>query len=333
MAHRRHWLVAGLVPLVFAGTSTAAFAAAEPGAATSDQQQAAPTLPTMPEIDRLNLGTDLSDRMTLPVQIGGLGPYAFLIDTGSQRSIVATELAQRLSLPELPPVEIISMGGRETVAAVHLNEIRYGNQVSRDMPALSIAHDSLGSAGLIGLDGLKGKRVTLDFRARKLELTRSQPSRRDETGIIVRAKSKLGQLILVNSKIDGSRVNVVLDTGAELSVGNMALFNSLKQKKLVIPPQPSTITSVTGEVIPVLFTVVRRIDIESVTLENVPMVFLDAAPFAELDLQDRPAMLLGMRMLRMFDRVAIDFGTREVNFQLPRSDSGERKTRDMLAAL
>ena len=42
--------------------------------------------------------------------------------------------------------------------------------------------------------------------------------------------------------------------------------------------------------------------------------------FAELDLADRPSMLLGMKMLRMFDRVAIDFGGRHVDFRLPHLD-------------
>jgi predicted aspartyl protease len=293
----------------------------EPATATADAPSTVPLLNfTDTTIDFLRIGIDDAERMTLPVEIGQGGPYPFIIDTGSHRSIVATELAQRLSLVELPPVQIVSMAGRETVAAVHLDRIQFGSQVISDMPVLSIAHDALGGAGLIGLDGLKNKRVTLDFKKRQLAIGKSVPanfSNYDRNTIVVQAKSKLGQLILVNSRIDGKKVNIILDTGAEISVGNMALFRSLKQQKLVMPPTKVVIKSVTGQSIDAQFAVVRRIEIDSVNLSNVPMVFLDAAPFQELGLADRPSMLLGMRMLRMFDRVAIDFGNRHVDFQLP----------------
>jgi predicted aspartyl protease len=293
----------------------------EPATATADAPSTVPLLNfTDTTIDFLRIGIDDAERMTLPVEIGQGGPYPFIIDTGSHRSIVATELAQRLSLVELPPVEIVSMAGRETVAAVHLDRIQFGSQVISDMPVLSIAHDALGGAGLIGLDGLKNKRVTLDFKKRQLAIGKSAPanfSNYDRNTIVVQAKSKLGQLILVNSRIDGKKVNIILDTGAEISVGNMALFRSLKQQKLVMPPTKVVIKSVTGQSIDAQFAVVRRIEIDSVNLSNVPMVFLDAAPFQELGLADRPSMLLGMRMLRMFDRVAIDFGNRHVDFELP----------------
>jgi len=274
--------------------------------------------PAESDQSRLLLGTARSDRMTMPVQIGAGGPYDFLIDTGSQRTIVATEIAQRLALPALPPVQIVSMAGRVTVSAVMLGGLRFGDHAIETLNALSIAHSDLGSAGLIGLDSLKDKRLTLDFRNRRMDVgkSRRRPVRADADTIIVEARSKFGQLILVDSKVDGRKVNVILDTGAEMSIGNMALFNKLKVKKLLVPPQPTTLTSVTGLEVPAQFTVVRKLTIGSVTLNNVPMVFLDAAPFEELDLADKPAMLLGMRMRRLFDQVAIDFGNRHVDFRI-----------------
>ncbi|MBO9581901.1 MAG: retroviral-like aspartic protease family protein [Sphingobium sp.] len=330
-------LALGLAAVTLAGPVAAIPDASLPAdkaaasAATADAPSTAPLLNVADTaIDFLRIGADDADRMTLPVEIGQGGPYPFIVDTGSYRSIVATELAQRLSLQTLPPVEIVSMAGRETVAAVHLDRIQFGSQVISDLPVLSIAHEALGSAGLIGLDGLKNKRVTLDFKKRQLAISKSSPigfSAYDRNTIVVQARTKLGQLILVNSKVDGKKVNIILDTGAETSVGNMALFRNLKLKKLVAPPTKVQITSVTGQSIDAQFAIVRHIQIDSVTLDNVPMVFLDAAPFAELDLSDRPAMLLGMRMLRMFDRVAIDFGNRHVDFQLPQgsqTDNAER---------
>lgn len=291
---------------------------------TPNRSETAPDLdPFAPAGQPIRLGRDESALMTMPVEIIGGGTYDFVIDTGSQRTIIATELAQKLALPSLPPVQIISMAGRATVAAVTLGGLRYGDYLVERIAALSIAQNDLGSAGLIGLDGLRDKRLTLDFKARRMDVGASRRVRprqeSDPDTIVVEAKSRFGQLILVDSRIDGKRVNVILDTGAEISVGNMALFGKLKTKRLIIPPVPTTLTSVTGVEVPALFTIVRSISIGAVKLENVPMVFLDAAPFAELDLADTPAMLLGMRMLRMFDQVAIDFGSRHVDFHLRKS--------------
>jgi len=281
-------------------------------------QSFAPTPLDLQQQQLLLLGQDHAERMTMSVQIAGGGPYDFVIDTGSQRTIVATEIAQRLALPALPPVEIVSMAGRVTVSSVVLGGLKFGNHSIEDLKALSIAHNDLGSQGLIGLDSLKDKRLTLDFRNRRMDVgkSRRRSAVSEPDTIVIQARSKFGQLILVDSKVDGRKVNVILDTGAEISIGNMVLFNNLKLKKLVVPPQPTTLTSVTGLQVPALFAVVRKLSIGSVTLNNVPMVFLDAAPFEELDLGDKPAMLLGMRMLRMFDQVAIDFGNRHVDFMV-----------------
>ena len=304
-----------------------------PAAHAQEPPAAAPMAEPAPRA--IDLGVDMGDRMTLPVHIAGQGPYPFIIDTGSQRTIVSTELARQLALASAGKVSIVSMSGRATVESVEVPHLRYGSEEVGRFDALSISRANLGSAGIIGLDGLKDKKVTLDFRARSLDVADSAgPEKRtshdDGEVIVVRARSRLGQLILVDSRVDGQRVNVVLDTGAQMSIGNMALFGKMKARRLVIPPRPIALTSVTGETVMAQFTIVKRITIGSVVLQNVPMVFVDAAPFAELGYTDRPAMLLGMEMLQMFNRIAIDFGRREVNFIMPRS--GRDNTDRLLAS-
>ncbi len=293
------------------------------GAPEIPVQQATPTPAADEPARAVSLGVDVADRMTLPVHVGGSGPYPFIIDTGSHRTILSTELARQLALTSRGPVSIVAMSGRATVDTVQVPHLSFGTEEVYGVDALTLERANLGSVGLIGLDGLQDKKVTLDFRARELRVTDSAgPERSREVGdlIVVRARSRLGQLILVDSRVEGQRVSVILDTGAQVSVGNMALFAKMKASRLVIPPSPVELTSVTGETIVAQYSVVKRITVGSVTLSNVPMVFVDAAPFIELGLGKRPAMLLGMEMLRMFDRIAIDFGRREVNFVIPRSE-------------
>lgn len=319
---------------LMAGIGMPAMAQAQTPLAVVPTMQGGAAIPTVDDpLRSVSLGVDRADRMTLPVRIGGSGPYPFIIDTGSHRTILSTELARQLALVSGSPVSIIAMSGRATVDTVQVPHLSFGSEEVRGVDALTLGRENLGSVGLIGLDGLQDKKVTMDFRARELRVTDSagpeRSSRQLGDVIVVRARSKLGQLILVDSKVEGQRVSVILDTGAQVSVGNLALFAKMKESRLVMPPQPVELTSVTGGTIVAQYSVVKRITVGSVTLTNVPMVFVDAAPFIELGFSRRPAMLLGMEMLRMFDRIAIDFGRREVNFVIPRSD---RALKDRMVA-
>ena len=287
-----------------------------------------------PEDGPIDLGADKANRLTLPVHIAGAGPFPFIIDTGSMRTIVSTELAQQLALTSGGRVDIISMAGPATLDTVRLDHLAFGDDELSDVSALTVNRAHLGGAGLIGLDSLRDKRVVMDFRANNMTIADSRGQRRETHApdeIIVRARSKLGQLILVDSRVAGQKVSVILDTGAQVSVGNMALFKKLKRERLVVPPQPITLTSVTGTAVQAQYTIVRKIEVGNVTLANVPIVFVDAAPFIELGYKERPAMLLGMEMLQLFDRIAIDFGRREVNFLLPQSNGLRRSERQYAA--
>jgi hypothetical protein len=52
-------------------------------------------------------------------------------------------------------------------------------------------------------------------------------------------------------------------------------------------------------------------------LQNIPIMFADSPTFEALNLDDEPAIILGMSELKLFRRVAIDFKTRRVLFDLP----------------
>ncbi len=280
------------------------------------------------EGDTLKAGLDKANRLTLPVVIDGRGPYPFIIDTASHATIISSELASKLDLPSLAPVTVFSLAGRQRIPTVQLDGLRFGKQSAPRLAALSIASAHIGSMGLIGLDGLKDKRLIVDFRWHRLRIDRSRSehfARRQPGTIVVGGKLNLGQLIIVDSKVDNQPVNVILDTGAEYSVGNLALYDRLKRDRLVTPPIGTTVRTVTGAEVPAYYTVVRRVQIGDFSLTDVPMVFVDLAPLAKFGLADQPTMLLGMKMLRMFDRVSIDFGAQHVDFQLPQ-DGGKVDT-------
>src|SRR3546814_8617673 len=58
---------------------------------------------------------DAQARMTVPVSIGTTGPYNFIVDTGSERSVVSRELAGQLNLAAGPSVRMTAITGASTV--------------------------------------------------------------------------------------------------------------------------------------------------------------------------------------------------------------------------
>ena len=62
----------------------------------------------------------------------------------------------------------------------------------------------------------------------------------------------------------------------------------------------------------------RDITIGGVTISDLPVTFADNFAFKALKLDRKPAILLGMDALKLFDRVMVDFSNRRVGFDLPK---------------
>ena len=59
--------------------------------------------------------------IVVPVTIGGTGPYRFVIDTGSSRTVISTRLWQALRLPVVAKTLMVTPAGRDEAYVVRLN--------------------------------------------------------------------------------------------------------------------------------------------------------------------------------------------------------------------
>jgi predicted aspartyl protease len=254
-------------------------------------------------------------RLTVPVRIGGSGPYHFVVDTGSQRTVVSSSVATQLALPPSHMLTIVDVGGRHDVATALANEFGIGSRTYRDLVLPVLENEHMAADGIIGTDNMQGQRVLFDFARNRLHIGHPR-----ELGgnrgydIVVTARRKSGQLIIAQAQVDGVRVNVVIDTGAETSIGNRALQRALSRRGR---ETRITLVSVTGSEIVADFAPFEQLTIGDVSITNPAVAFADSPIFPALGLADKPAMTLGMRELRLFKRVALDFDTRKVRFDLP----------------
>jgi predicted aspartyl protease len=259
---------------------------------------------------------DSEHRMTVPVRIGANGPYDFVIDTGSQATVVSANIAGRLALPAAGIARIVDMAGRTDVPTVKVASITLGNRSFAAITAPMLEDENIGADGILGTDSLQHQRVLLDFTRNFMAIGDARTlGGNSGFEIVVTARRKLGQLIMTNAVIDGVHTEVVLDTGSNTSVGNRALQRALERRSSM---QRITLVTVTGKEVTADLGVARRLDIAEVGISNIVIAFADSPVFGALELERRPAMMLGMRELRLFRRVAIDFATRKVYFDLPR---------------
>jgi predicted aspartyl protease len=267
------------------------------------------------QVDVVEIGIDRQARMTVPVQIGKHGPFEFMIDTGAQNTVLSTGLASRLALPITGRAKLIGIAGSEMVDTVEIEQIDLGKRSYYGLLAPLLKASDMGADGIIGLDSLQGQRVQIDFRKGLMAVSDSK-SLGGNRGydIIVTARRKSGQLIMANARIDGINVEVVIDTGSETSIGNLALQNRLARRG---KQEQDVLHSVTGQTITANIGYARALQIGDVNFVNVMIAFADSPAFSALGLDRKPALLLGMRDLRQLDRIAIDFSSRRIYFDVP----------------
>lgn len=292
------------------------------------QEVEAPAEPRIEVVEQLDLEQDRTERMTVPVRIEGRGPYSFIVDTGSERTVISRELAEELGLGPGRTATVHSMTEVSRIATVVIPELEVGRRTVTDIHAPALARRHLGAEGLLGIDSLQSQRVVLDFVRGEMAVT---PSRREEGRwpegtIVVSARSRYGHLMLVDASFDGERVYVIVDTGAQVTVANTALRRRLERRRR-LALHPVQIVSVTGGTVAAEYGIARRITIGGAGIRNLPVAFADVNPFRQLDLIDRPAILLGMDALQLFDRVSFDFTNRRVRLLLPQTSRLEREVR------
>ncbi|WP_291169333.1 aspartyl protease family protein [Erythrobacter sp.] len=289
----------------------ALFALAVPAAAqvSGDGDQTTQQLPADHILDR-----DRYERLTVPVTIGGVGPYRFLIDTGAQATAITHAVADDLALPRRGQATLVALGSARAVDLVEVDELSFADRSITGLLSPLLYERHIGADGILGLDSLQDLRVLIDFREDRM-LVDDARALGGNAGfeIIVRARRKLGQMVITDARMDNTRVAVVIDTGAQASVGNRALMRRLRAAEA---GKTGTIDA-HGTFVVSDLAYVRELEIGGMTMGDVPISFNESPIFAALGLSKRPALILGIRNMRVFDRVAIDFAKRRVLFDVP----------------
>jgi predicted aspartyl protease len=262
---------------------------------------------------------DRIGRIWAPVLIDGKGPYRLVLDTGANRSAITARAAQSLGIPITVDNSTLVTGftGSTVVPTIHADRLEVGDLLMgpTEMPILA---DVFGGAqGVLGIEGLENKRITADFTRDYLEIVRSHGERARVGYTVVPLKLIKGGLLVADVRVGSVRAKAIVDTGAQGTVGNLALRDALLRH----PPRNARHEDIIGVSLDVQSgdnLPLPDLDFGRLKVQGVRITFGDMYLFQHWKLTDQPTMTLGMDLLGSFDVLIIDYNRHELQI-LPRA--------------
>ena len=277
-------------------------------------------VPDLPSSDPTKV-QGFTRRLTVQVTINGQGPYPFLVDTGANASVIASELAVLLDLPASRDVILHGIAGVETVGAVKARTVTVGRRVRRDLTLSVLPGRFVQAPGVLGLDWLGGQGLILDFAHDQMRMG-SQLPMTDELSVSVPVKARHSGLHLIEAAVAGAPVMAFIDTGSTTTVGNMALMRrAVREHSVTSDWADIQLLSLTGQTLEGRLAALKTLSLGKINIRNVPVVFGPIHTFEYWNLVDQPAILIGIDILNAFESVALDFTRGQVHFRLSSSSA------------
>ncbi|GMU70128.1 MAG: aspartyl protease family protein [Steroidobacteraceae bacterium] len=267
-----------------------------------------PAFATPTTLDRIG-------RILVPVMINGQGPFRLMVDTGANRTTITTDVARQLGLDyaTAPTVVLNGVTGSASVPAVEVARLRAGDLVldAQQVPVV-LPHLISGADGILGVAGLRDKRLIVDFKRDVVRIARSQLTAYGPAdGLRIRADRVAGGLLAARVRIGRVRALAVIDTGGQKTLGNRALQEALRADARAQATVYGTTEAVSiGDV-----AAVPDINIDATVFRNVVVTFGDFHIFDVWSLNEEPALIIGMDVLGAMDTVTIDFRLAEIRLR------------------
>lgn len=303
-------LFAALLPLTLAvaRAQTAAPPVAEVVVTAPEPRYVAPTL------------RDRIGRIWAPVFIDGQGPFRFVLDTGATTVALSRDAATLLGLrlDRARQVQLRGTTGATMVPQIAVDRVEIGDFLVENQRVILVDDAFGGADGVLATRLLSDRRIFVEFRKDRIEITRSrgQPAPLGFTTIPVKFASR--QVPWVDAWIGPVKVKAVIDTGAQQTLGNLALRVALvAARRRTMELRNEGVIGVTGDVQEGQSAGVPVIRLGNVQISNARVNFVDLHIFEHWRMLDEPAILIGMDVIGVLDTFILDYRRRELQL-LPR---------------
>ena len=234
--------------------------------------------------------------------------------------MLSLELAELLHLTPSSehPIGVQGVTGSAVLPAVDIETLQAGDLLlARRQRVPVLPQTVLSNAdGILGIDGLAGARIDIDFAEDRVTIGRSNDRPAASGMLTIPVRIAYGGLLTTRGMVGRQHVIAIIDTGAERSLGNLALRQALE-----LAPQQTGETGATavlgatpeiGEGTSLMVPAVR---IGGAELKGLEVTFGDLHVFQIWNLERQPALLIGMDLLGTVQRLVIDYRRREIQIR------------------
>jgi predicted aspartyl protease len=260
---------------------------------------------------------DTAGRAVALIHINGQGPFRFIIDTGANRSVLSRALATRLGLAHSGEDLVHSIDGAELAKLVNVESLSFGAlHLSGGVTPVLDGPMLDGEHGLLGVDGMAGRVLHVDFAKRCVEIYENAPPIPMQRWLSVPARMRFGSLLMVEGEIQGVRVSVLIDTGSEISLANSHFRDALRKVAARSIEYHGERAFTFGR--PVVLTQsvwTPSLRLGRTFVDGVKAYIGDFHIFELWGLQDEPTLLIGMDVLARSREMVIDYERGIVHFR------------------
>lgn len=257
-----------------------------------------------------------SGHATVPVEIEGIGTFAFVLDTGAEGSALYSPFEEMHGLPlHAEATELQGQTGSAPVRLTSLPPLTVDGLRAENVMAVVLEPrtDGVPLPGIIGLDVFGNAALDFDLPRGRAQLgpsgTRFANLRGEDA---IAAATTTGGLLTFPVTIAGVEAVAVLDTGARKTRINWRLGRALGLDAALLA-RGDVIQGATNTAVATSEATVRDVRFGAVRLESAPALVADLPIFEVFGVADRPAVIFGMDWLTE-TRLVVDFPLRRIWF-------------------
>lgn len=261
----------------------------------------------------LDAWVDTWGRPIARVKLNGKGPFAFMVDTGSSNTVLAARHIATLGAPITGTATVAGTTGMAETKTARLDLIEAGAVAKRDVRVAVLPDEGLGAIdGILGADVFAGKKLIFDIQGKTVKIEASRkPTRATRGTMMANMRVRNGLLAEVDGKIGNVNTKLMLDTGAQNCIANMALSEALaKAHPHLDRVNNMNIFGVTGHVLAGQYIALPRVELRAFSVKDAGAVAVDAPIFDLWGLKNEPAMIVGVNLLSRLDSFSIDYGAK-----------------------
>jgi hypothetical protein len=262
---------------------------------------------------------DYHGRLATEVFIDGQGPFQFIIDTASSRSLILEHTRKRLNLTQSQPERMTIYGINDVadVMPVMPRELRIAGETISDL-TMGVLPDTSSSEpdGILGVDVLSRYFVVLDRSSMRIKLLPPrEPSARGfsnwaEAELMPRPLKNFPiQFWYVRTRFNERLITSLFDLGSSMTMLNWGAAERLGVRKAHYAsygPPPALLQDVLGKEAPALWADGMEVRLPGRTWNRRSVMIADAPVFTYFDLEEQPSAILGLDLLGN-NSLAIDF--------------------------